>query len=76
MDRKIIDISEQGLYTLALRKYSESGSYFLIRISKVTGDIIGIEKLAELPANWPEDYILELMENGKVLNSSIFTPPL
>ncbi|MEF2247976.1 hypothetical protein [Paenibacillus sp. IITD108] len=72
MTKNIIDLNEHGNVHMAIRRYSDNGAFYLFRICKLSGDILGIEKLNALPDNWPEEYITELFKNGKVLKSSIF----
>jgi len=69
---QIYDIGQQKGYKLALRQYSPEGKYFLIKFSRITGDILQIEELTELPGNWSQDYINELIETGKILKSKVF----
>jgi len=68
---QIYNILQEKKHKLALRQYSSGGNYFLIKLSK-TGDILQIEELPALPEKWPQEYIDELLENGKVLKSKVF----
>lgn len=69
---QLFDIMRDKNYYLALRKYSCEGNYFLFKLSKSTGDIMQIEKLPELPEQWTNEYIDQLVENGNILKSKLF----
>lgn len=61
----VIDYISKASFIVVLRKFSEGGPYFMVRLCKQTQCIIEIQRMEAPPENWPESYILELLSRGE-----------
>lgn len=61
----ILDYFTKASFIVVLRKFSEGGPYFMVRLCKQTQCIIDIQRMEAPPENWPESYIQELLNRGE-----------
>lgn len=68
----VVDYFAKSSHQLVLRKFSDDGPFFLIRICKLTRKIVSVERKNSLPKNWTNDYIRNLKRTGdEIFNKNV-----
>jgi len=59
-----IDYFSKTTEFIVLRKFSEKGPYFLVRLCRQSKHINEVIEMQSLPDNWPAEYVESLLKKG------------
>lgn len=60
----LIQLFHKSPVIMAMRHYKDKGPYFIIKISRITGEIISSYRIDDLPRNWSSSFIQEMVETA------------
>ncbi|WP_150274101.1 hypothetical protein [Paenibacillus tepidiphilus] len=60
----LIQLFHKSPVIMAMRHYRDKGPYFIIKISRNSGEIVSSYRIDELPKNWSDSFVQELLETA------------